>query len=85
MKIQALITLILEINNSVDFLNSIPNVEEHNLEFVEQLNITMQKNQDQYGSNTVGFEFDLDELVAELAARVTCQGELAIRGTRQVI
>ena len=39
MKIVALIPLILEINNSVDLLNLIPNVEEHNLEFVEELNI----------------------------------------------
>ena len=31
----------LEIHNSVDFLNFIPNVEEHNLEFVEELNIGM--------------------------------------------
>ena len=35
MKIAALIPLTLEINNLVDFLNLIPNVEEHNLEFVE--------------------------------------------------
>ena len=34
MKIATLIQLILEINNSVDLLNLIPNVEEHNLEFV---------------------------------------------------
>ena len=66
MKIAALISLILEINNSVDFLNLIPNVEEHNLKFVEELNIAMYKNLDQYG-NTVGLEFDLGELVAELA------------------
>ena len=37
---------------------------------------------DQYG-NTVGLEFDLEELVAELAAHGTCRGELATRGTRQ--
>ena len=37
MKIAAFIPMILEINNSVDFLNMIPNVEEHNLEFVEEL------------------------------------------------
>ena len=61
-KIVALIKLILEINNSADFLNFIPNVKEHN--------IAIQKNLDQYG-NTVGLEFDLDELVAELAARGT--------------
>ena len=36
MTIAVLISLILEINNSVDFLNLIPNVEEHNLEFVEE-------------------------------------------------
>ena len=41
MKIAALIPLILEIHNSVDILNLIPNVEEHNLEFVEELNIAM--------------------------------------------
>ena len=41
MKIPPLIRLMLEINNSVDFLNLIPNVEEHNLEFVEELNIAM--------------------------------------------
>ena len=41
MKILALITLILEINNSVDFFNLILNVEEHNLEFVEELNIAI--------------------------------------------
>ena len=85
MKIAALIPLILEINNSVDFINFIQNVEEHNLEFVEELNIAMQKNLDQYG-NTVGHESYLDELVAELAARGTnCRGELATHGTRQVI
>ena len=53
-----------------------PIVEEHNLEFVEELNIAMQKNQDQY-DNTVGLEFDLDELVAELATLGTCQGKHA--------
>ena len=72
MKITALIPLILEINISVDFLNLIPNVEEHKLEFVEELNIAMQKNQDQY-CNIVGLEFDLDELVAELTTRGTRQ------------
>ena len=41
MKIAALILLILEINNSVDFLDLFPNVEEHNLEFVEELNIAV--------------------------------------------
>ena len=73
MKIVALIPLTLEINNSVDFLNLIPNMEEHNLEFVEEFNIVMCKNSDRYG-NTVGLGFDLDELNAELA----------YRGTRQV-
>ena len=34
-KIADLIPLILEIGNSVDFLNLIPNVEEHNLEFLK--------------------------------------------------
>ena len=38
MKIVALIPLILTINNSVDFLNLIPNMEKHNLELVEELN-----------------------------------------------
>ena len=41
MKIASLIPLILEINNSVDSLNLIPNVEEHNREFVEEHNIAM--------------------------------------------
>ena len=41
MKIAALIQLILEINNSVDFLKLIPNVEEYTLDIVEELNITM--------------------------------------------
>ena len=41
MEIAASIPLMLEINNSVDFLNLIPNVEEHNLEFVEELDIAM--------------------------------------------
>ena len=40
-KIACFIPLILQINNSVDFLNLIPNVEEHNVEFVEELNIAM--------------------------------------------
>ena len=35
MKIAALIPLILKIIISVDFLKLIPNVEEHNVEFVE--------------------------------------------------
>ena len=43
----------------------------------------MYKNLDQCG-NTVGLEFYLDELVAELAARGTCRGELATHGSRQV-
>ena len=63
--------MIQEIKNSVDFLNLILDVEEHNLEFVEEHNTAMLKSWDQYG-NTVGLEFDLDELVAELAARGTC-------------
>ena len=50
MKIMALIQLILEINKSVDFLNLIPNVEEHNLECVVELNIAIKKNLDQYGN-----------------------------------
>ena len=37
----------------------------------------------QFG-NTGGLEFDLDELIAELAARGTHRKELATRGTRQV-
>ena len=36
---------------------------------------------DQY-DKTVGLEFDLDLLVAELAARGTCRGEFATRGTQ---
>ena len=79
MTIVALIPLILKINNSVDFLNLIPNMEKNNLDFVEELNyIAMYKNLDQYG-NTVGLEFDLDELIAELTARGTCRGQLATR------
>ena len=67
MKIAVLIPLILEINNSVDFLNLIPNVQEHNLEFEEELNIVMLTNLYQYiYGNTVGLELGLDELVAEL-------------------
>ena len=41
----------------------------------------MKKNLDQY-DNTVGLKFDLDELVDELAARGTCRGEFATRGTQ---
>ena len=41
----------------------------------------MYKNLDQYG-NTVVLEFDLDELVAELAAHGTCRGELATRNVK---
>ena len=41
MKIEALIPMILEIDNSVDILNLIPNVEEHNFEFMEEYNIAM--------------------------------------------
>ena len=74
----ALIQLTLEINKAIDFLNLIPNVEEHNREFVDELNIAIKKNLDQYG-NTVGLEFDLDELIAELVAQGTCRGELATR------
>ena len=36
---------------------------------------------DQY-DNTVGLEFDLDLLVAEVAARGTCRGKFATRGTQ---
>ena len=36
---------------------------------------------DQY-DNTVGLEFDLDLLVAELAAHGTCRGEFPTRGTQ---
>ena len=80
MKILALIPLILEINNSVSFLNLIPNMEEQNLEFAEELNIAMYR---RILINTathaaVGLEFDLEELVAELAARRTCRGELQL-------
>ena len=41
----------------------------------------MKNNLDQY-DNTVGLEFDLDLLVAELAARGTCRREFATRGTQ---
>ena len=48
-----------EIKNSMDFLNFISNVGEHNLEFVEQLGITMLRNLlrnlDQHGCR-VGLE-----------------------------
>ena len=47
-------------------------MEDHNLEFVEEINIAIYK----YG-NTVGLEFDLD------AARGTCRGDFAARGTRR--
>ena len=40
-KIAALFSLIQEINELIDILNLIPNVEKHNLEFVEELNIAM--------------------------------------------
>ena len=73
MKIVALIPLIHKINNLVDILNMISNMAEHNFEFVEELNIAMKKNLDQY-SYTVELEFDLDELIAELAALGTCVG-----------
>ena len=43
------------------------------IEFVK-LNIAIYKNLDQY-ANTVGLEFDLDELVAEFAVRGTCRGD----------
>ena len=60
----------------------IPNVEKHNHEFVE-LYIAKYKNLHQYG-NSVGLEFDLDELITELAARETCREELTTLKTRQV-
>ena len=40
----------------------------------------MLKNFDQY--NTVGLKFDLDLLVAELAAHGTCRGEFTTHGTQ---
>ena len=40
-KIAALFPLIQKFNELIDILNLIPNVEEHNLEFVEELNIAM--------------------------------------------
>ena len=43
----------------------------------------MYKNFDQYG-NTVRLVFELDELVAELAARGICRGELATHGIIQL-
>ena len=43
------------------------------IEFVK-LNIAIYKNLDQY-ANTVGLEFDRDELVAEFAVRETCRGD----------
>ena len=66
MKIATLFPLLLEINNSVDFFNLMPNAEEHNLEFVEQLNIAMYVEELHRYGNTVGLKFELDELVAEL-------------------
>ena len=51
------------------------------IEFVEKIYIAMQKKLDQY-DNTVGLEFDLALLVAELAARGTCRGKFATRGTQ---
>ena len=41
----------------------------------------MQKKLDQY-DKTVRVEFDLDLSVAELAARGTCRGKFATRGTQ---
>ena len=78
----AWISLIREFKNSVDFLYLIPNVQEHNIEIVEELNIAMY-NLDQYG-NTVRLESDLDipvedELVAELAV------VNSLNGTRRVL
>ena len=49
-------------NNLVDFLHLIPNLEEHNLEILEKLYITMWKYLDQC-DNTVGLEFYLDVTV----------------------
>ena len=51
------------------------------IEFVGELYFAMLKNLDQY-DNTVGLVFDLDLLVAELAARGTCRGEFATRLTQ---
>ena len=83
MKNAALIPLILEINNSVDFWNLIRMYKEHNNEFLEELNIAMKKNLDLYG-NTVELEFDLGDLFAELVARGTCRGELATQGRHRI-
>ena len=54
-------------------IQNVENVEEHNLEFVEELTIAIYNNLDQYG-NTVALEFNIDELIAELPARGTCRG-----------
>ena len=51
------------------------------IEFVGELYFAMQKNLDQY-DNTVGLEFNLDLLVAELTARGTCRGEFATPRTQ---
>ena len=51
------------------------------IDFVGKFYIALQKKLDQY-DNTVRFEFDLDLLVAELAARGTCRGKFATRGTQ---
>ena len=80
MNIAVLIPLILEIHTSVK-LNLIQNQRNTIvIEFVGELYIAMQKNLDQ-NDITVGLKFDLDVLVAELAARGTCLGEYATRGT----
>ena len=71
MKIANLIQLILEMNTRNTIL----------IEFVGKFYFAMQKNLDQY-DNTVGLDFDLDLLVAELAARGTCRGKFATRGTQ---
>ena len=51
------------------------------IDYVGELYFAMQKNLDQY-DNTVGLEFNLDLLVAELAARGTCRGEFATPRTQ---
>ena len=83
MKIAALIQLILEMNTSADFLNLIKNVEEYNFDWIcinflycnlEEIGSIRQHSGTQIRSWPI--------IVAELAARRTCRGKFATRGTQ---
>ena len=85
MKIAALIQLIREMNTSVDFLNLIQNVEEYNFDWICRK--FLYSNVEELVSiydNRVGLEFNLDLLVAELAARGTCRGKFATCGNSSI-